>query len=844
MNKLLLALGGTVLLGCVLWLLSRGDERAGEPPAASPRAGAPAKDEAKAEHAAPAASAAAVSGGEAREALAPEAPPPQASAAASPPRSRVFGLVADQRGAPIEGAVVNLHGMDRWVDEEIHPGEVPSTYTVITGRDGRFSFDVLTPSSDWVMLAVTGGIYRGKVGRDFGIAGGRNEDPLRVGDNDLGTFVLPDAGGVAGRVTDSAGAPLSGATVMLEESQGSFTLSARTDERGAYELGGLPAGPSKFTASQKGYLRLARSGIDVQVGQTAQGLDFALAAAPSLAGRVVDQSGAPLAGVKLWGWPASHNGSGAGARSAEDGSFVVHLPQDEPYTLGAELPGYEELSDRGPPFHAAGTRDIVLVLKRPTLHAFHVRDAVTGRSVERFGMKLIRVRTAEGGTLGSSVHREPEPLGDHRGGVVELPGDPALCDYVIEAPGYGSQRGPVALDMDGKQVVALQPEASLTGHLLQGGHPVPDPVVCVEADLIPTVPKGPELRERGAFAVFPGQDDPFAVRQDLDEFTGRRRIERGGPDGSFRVGGLAAGTYELVVSGTGTAPLKLERLQLKSGEARDLGELEAPAPAEIAGVLLLPTDMPRGGLRVMLGEGSFPNREKAQVTDDTGTFRFAGLGAGVHQVFVEGKPGVILPGPPFPVELAGGESRRLELDLAPRVPCTVSVRARLSGPALEGVHVVARRPTEGGWRMERIGELDAQGRGQGFVAGGEVLAFELRGPSEAIIASNTPTRSLEAGGSIELEFEAELGSLIALMPAAPDAAGPPRLHASLRLAGGDWTTCWLKSRPVDAMLHLDLGALAPGEYELRVWRGGGGEAWTATANVQAGQTASVELRSP
>jgi hypothetical protein len=64
-----------------------------------------------------------------------------------------------------------------------------------------------------------------------------------------------------------------------------------------------------------------------------------LAPAPSIEGVVVDGQGQPIEGVKLHGWPST-SGTGAGAKSGADRRFVIHLPQDEPYTLGAKRDGY------------------------------------------------------------------------------------------------------------------------------------------------------------------------------------------------------------------------------------------------------------------------------------------------------------------------------------------------------------------------------------------------------------------------------------------------------------------------------------------------------------------------
>ncbi len=823
MHKLLLALALALaaLFGALAWMLTT--ERVGAASGARPRAAAPERVERAAERAAAPSSGAAVT---TTERLEPEPLPRVSLTGQGLGRSRVFGLVADLRGAPIAGAEAHLSCQGRWVDEDVYPEPVPSSFLAVTGADGRFAFDVPTPTADEVTLRISAGIHNRVALRCLGIAGGRNQDRLRGGSNDLGTILMDDAGAVSGRVTDASGAPLPG--VMINGGFGAGRST--TGEQGGYELRCLAPGRTSLRASCPGFLDLVRDGIDVEAGRTTTGIDFVLSKAVTLAGRVVGEDGTPLPGVSLRGMPGSRNGSGASGMSGEDGTFTVELPQDEPYSLGAWLEGYEEIGCFSAPERAPGTRGIELVLKRQRLHTFRVRDALTRAPVERFGLMVEQVRSEPGEPGGWGARGEPE-LGDHPGGVVQLGGDPALCDYAIRAPGYGPRSGPVALEANGEQVIDLFPEAALTGRLTRSGEPVPKPWVRVEADSLPIDPRAAPHPAVGS-----------AWRRDLDAFAGRERIEHGAADGTFRLSGLAPGTYELELSGAGVAPLTLERIELRAGEVRDLGALAAETPGEIAGVVLL-RGLPRGGLSVFL-RGRFSDAPRAlQITDAGGAFAFGRLEAGTHELSVAGKDGVILDGPSFTVELGSAERRRVELDLGPRVPCRITVRARLSGPALAGIYAVAQGsdPAQG---FRSLGVLDADGRAEGYIAAEELLCVELRGPSGLTLAADARPRRLQPGEAIEVELEVALGSLLAWLPM--EGGEGPQVLTGLRRAGegdSDWRTTWTACRLDDGIVHLELGPLAPADYELKVWRRHGNP-WTAAASVQAGRATTVAVRSP
>jgi hypothetical protein len=80
--------------------------------------------------------------------------------------------------------------------------------------------------------------------------------------------VSRQTGVIKGVLTDTAGAPLPGASVVAESPALMGTIAALTDGNGAYRLINLPPGTYTITASLAGFKTIKQTGVVVQVGQT------------------------------------------------------------------------------------------------------------------------------------------------------------------------------------------------------------------------------------------------------------------------------------------------------------------------------------------------------------------------------------------------------------------------------------------------------------------------------------------------------------------------------------------------------------------------------------------------
>jgi hypothetical protein len=71
---------------------------------------------------------------------------------------------------------------------------------------------------------------------------------------------------VSGRVTDSSGAAVPGATVSIKNTATSAAQTVPTDDQGRYALPDLPIGPYDITVSKSGFQNAARTGFPLTVG--------------------------------------------------------------------------------------------------------------------------------------------------------------------------------------------------------------------------------------------------------------------------------------------------------------------------------------------------------------------------------------------------------------------------------------------------------------------------------------------------------------------------------------------------------------------------------------------------
>jgi len=115
-------------------------------------------------------------------------------------------------------------------------------------------------------------------------------------------FELELAGSISGRITDSAGQPVAGASIFVRDDEGRLLerISLQTSETdGSFDYRGLAPGTYTVAARSKGEATVDEEHVQVRSGETAE-LDLRLDPATIVHVIVTDTEGAPLvAGIQI-----------------------------------------------------------------------------------------------------------------------------------------------------------------------------------------------------------------------------------------------------------------------------------------------------------------------------------------------------------------------------------------------------------------------------------------------------------------------------------------------------------------------------------------------------------------
>lgn len=231
----------------------------------------------------------------------------------------VSGRVVDTAGEAIPDAELEL----RWtqhlqgLDVETHrPGQKARRGDV----EGRFSFNGLRPGPMTLNVWAPG--FQEAEPLSFELA----EDERK----NL-TVVLEAGATLRGHVRTASGQPLDSVRVSAGRPGG------HSDAEGNYRLDGITPGPVHVNAYHPHY-GLLEEEVEIRMGE--QTLNLTYPDGHEVVGRVIDDSGQPLAGVAL---ELGHEGRRAPpqyhARSAEDGSFRLAPVADGEYQVKAVREG-------------------------------------------------------------------------------------------------------------------------------------------------------------------------------------------------------------------------------------------------------------------------------------------------------------------------------------------------------------------------------------------------------------------------------------------------------------------------------------------------------------------------
>jgi protocatechuate 3,4-dioxygenase beta subunit len=221
------------------------------------------------------------------------------------------GVVTDHGGSPIAGARVQLNAPLIPLRAEIGIADDPALQTFATAdSDGHFRFADLPHGAQFDLTVEHPGYAPAQLAR----VAAPTPEPLRI--------KLGVGRSLAGRVVGPRGEPVPGARVVPSEKvgPGGFRVIglAHADARGAFRLVELAPGTVHLEISADGYRTRRTEGIPILEDRDVEGLELTLEQGASLAGRVLDARGDPVAGARV--------GAAAEGQPPVGVSFDYHLP--------------------------------------------------------------------------------------------------------------------------------------------------------------------------------------------------------------------------------------------------------------------------------------------------------------------------------------------------------------------------------------------------------------------------------------------------------------------------------------------------------------------------------------
>jgi len=519
--------------------------------------------------------------------------------------SRVQGTVTDPSGKPIAGATARTFFF--------------TNRKVVTGQDGRFEIDGLSPVVDRYSLEITHPDYPA-VSVEF--------SPGAVGETVHQDVVLKPGADIYGQVTDPNGQPVEGVQVGNTTSAAMWNcITARTDHEGKYRLENVDLGELVLWAAHSQYA-LYVDRTTLPPGTTERQIDIRLQPPAPLRGKVVDQTDNPVEGVTVV--VQEYNGVSNLANERyitdADGLFVIaNAPAEGRIVLN---PHGEGISADLQEFELGKEECVLKVHRAGRIYGKVIADA-TGEPVAEFTVKM--TFSAKGGLSSSydatwnregfsfkspgglfDTGQERIPIGGNYQMTVLAPGfDPLTLDPVIVQP---------ISDDPNRTVFRLKPATMLAGVVVdEQGNAIKDAVI----------------------ALFSKAErfEPMHWRQFTSDAAG-----------VFVVTGVGNEQNSLYVTAPGFAPHVGSKAELESKDGR-LTRIVLSAGGRIFGQILDEHGQPRTNARVRMywhsastdnsglgNESPFWNMDKQVSVDTSGNYELSGLAPGKLGITVESGP--------------------------------------------------------------------------------------------------------------------------------------------------------------------------------------------------------------
>ncbi|RMH01690.1 MAG: carboxypeptidase regulatory-like domain-containing protein [Planctomycetota bacterium] len=573
------------------------------------------------------------------------------------PLRTLSGRVLDAEGRPVARASLRL--------EPLATGPGPMRFLggarTVADEDGGFEFRRVA-AGDYALVAEAP-------------AGSARIEPLTLGDRNEPVEVRLSGGdALVVAVRDAAGRPVVGAKVRARSAAAADAFPApagagrirfrrgpgsgrtgNTDPAGEIRFLGLEPGPWSLRVSADGF---ADRDLEVQVrGEGEQREEVVLLPASSLVVRVVDTTGAPVAGAGLelratepdrslrssvraddWGvavWRGLEPGSyalfpnsGPQVFQFEEGgnSIGISWSGDEP--AAAEAPALTLEIEPG----EAAEEELVLASKavlrvRVTRFGEPVAGATVALAPDQGDAGLFALDSIGGSRATTDgdgwASLPPVEAGRYQLSARAAPQSPPTREEVQLVPGPQERRLALATGEVSGRVVA--PDGPLAGAVVH---------------LVPGSPQG-EHRGTVMMSVAVGDDGGAEPAVETISFAPGQSTVNTDADGAFRFRDVPAGEWHVVAKADGFGKTEGEPFTLAEGARIDLGLIEVEAAGSLRGkVLGLPEPDPDSPFALHLLQLQTENGEMVQMTvvRSDGSYAFGDVRPGTYRLSLE-RPG-------------------------------------------------------------------------------------------------------------------------------------------------------------------------------------------------------------
>ncbi len=233
------------------------------------------------------------------------------------PGGSVEGVVVDREGKAAPGVTVGVSSRTR--------GAGTGT-SALTDAEGKFRVEGVMAAEDLVASASGPGSLRG-TSEPFKLAEGESTPGIRI--------TLKAAATVAGRVRREDGAAAQGATLRLVpgkkdpnqawnwnwQRQNAPVRPVGAD--GAFRIEGIYPGPYTLACEADGAAVADGTVVDLAEGETKEGVEVLLPEEKRIAGKILDPEGAPVAGAAVRARPGGQQNRGFGGPDGDPASAVT-----------------------------------------------------------------------------------------------------------------------------------------------------------------------------------------------------------------------------------------------------------------------------------------------------------------------------------------------------------------------------------------------------------------------------------------------------------------------------------------------------------------------------------------